>query len=170
MQNWYTKAPSGGIQQHYPRCEMEQLQITKPSVLDSIENLKEAALQDQPGTEPHRNCPYLKEEKQIMAEGVVPLGAQEQEKSSKFIAGEKLTLFLALCKAAKSFLFLSRPWQRGVAWMSAKLCGAVLVYLSVHFPFFPWCLWENCVETSQVWSESSWRISLIFYETDGLYF
>lgn len=42
-QNWYTKAPSGGLQQHYLRHEMEQLQITKPGVLDSTENLREGA-------------------------------------------------------------------------------------------------------------------------------
>jgi len=39
---------------------------------------EKAALQDQPGAAPHRNSPYLREENQIMAEGVVPLGGQEQ--------------------------------------------------------------------------------------------
>lgn len=29
--------------------------------------------------------------------------------------------------------------------MSVQLCGAPLLHLSEHSPFFPWCLWENCL-------------------------
>lgn len=71
MQNWFTKAPSGGLQQHYPRGGEEQLQITKPmcetNVSIPLKILEKVALQDYPGTEPYRNGPCIKDEKQIIA-------------------------------------------------------------------------------------------------------
>lgn len=34
--------------------------------------------------------------------------------------------------------------------VAVKLCGALLVDLSEHFPFFPQYLWENWFEAPQV--------------------
>lgn len=67
MRNWYTKASSGGLQQHYPRGGMEQLQTTKPISWIPLKILEKVALQDYPGTEPRCNGPCLMNEKQIMA-------------------------------------------------------------------------------------------------------
>lgn len=113
MQNGYPKAPSGGLQQNYPGNGAAADHQTKCLSWAPLQTLEKVSQPDQPGTEPCQNGPCLKEEDQIMAEGFVPLGAQEQDrektKEYEMHRREKLALFLALCKATKSFLFLSLP-------------------------------------------------------------
>lgn len=152
VQNWHTKAPSGGLQQRYPRGGMEELQITKPMCWIPLTILEEVALQGYPGREPFRNGPCRKDENQIIAE-VIPLGAQEQDWGGERAAGRMFPVPWPL-QSPKVPSDLVPP-------LAVKLCGALFVDLSEHFPFFPQCLWENWFETPQVWSASHWRTCLI---------
>lgn len=63
MQNWYTKAPSGGLQQCYPRGGMNSCR--SPYQRAGF-HWKSQRLQDYPGTESYRNSLCQKVEKQII--------------------------------------------------------------------------------------------------------
>lgn len=171
MKNGYPKAPSGGLQQNYPSCETEQLQITKPSVLSSIlgstANLREGVTARPARYRTMSKWSLSKGSKTNYGRGSCTsegtrTGQREKERVSDSLQGEASPVACPL-QSHQVFSVLVPPCQ----WSSVvlSLCTCLNIYLSS-----PGVFGRIILKTSPVWSESHWRTSLTCYETDGLYF
>lgn len=143
-QNWYTKAPSGGLQQWNGRAApVCWIPLTIP---------EKVALQDYPGTEPHSNGSCLKDKNQIIA-GNYTFGSTRTGLRWGKSSRENVPWGFAEAKEQSPFCSCPSLGSEALCCSPCRLIWA--------FSFLPPVSLGKLIWDTQVWSASHWRTCLI---------